>query len=709
VTQVVPVSASASSAGVTSPDPVLRRLTRTEYANSLSDLFGIDFPFAAELPADGQASGFDNIGDALSLSTVLLDSYLKVARKASDLVIGIGSGGAVSEQYPATGSQSEWQEGMPFGTRGGVLAKHFFPRTGEYEVRAFLDNQDMGGESFLLSPTEGVRVFHMRVVISAGPHELIATFPDTYAYREGPIPNLDGHGGAALGGPLDIRASAILPTIQFWLDGKKIKSFGIRGPSIGEAANEARPGPSILARVEITGPFNASAKVDTDARRRLMVCAPRRRSEENACAAKILAPIARRAYRRDVNPSDMAPILASFERKRKTASFDESIGMGLRNILMSPDFLFRLERDPPGVKGGQAYQISDYELATRLSYFLWSTLPDDELLDLAERGRLKDSETLGRQLRRMLSDARAQALADNFGLQWLGLRDIASFRPDRVDYSMFDKGLANDLEEETRLFVRSLLRENRSVLEVISSDYTFLNPRLAQLYGITGVDGPGFRKVHVENSDHRGGVLGQGSILMVTSHAAETSPILRGKWILVNLLNAPPPAPPPGVPPLNTAPASDGHKLTTREQIERHRSSPVCAACHVKMDPYGIALENYDVLGRWRIAQNGRPIDSSAALPHGNVFSGPNGLKEMLLSRSDEFVTATVSRLMTYALGRQLEKGDALAVREIVETAKPNGYRFADLVAGIVNSAPFQMRQARPTNQAMAKTQGDNL
>jgi hypothetical protein len=705
-----PSQAPSSTVSASLAVPVVRRLTRIEYSNSIRDLFGVDFPFIAELPSDAQAAGFDNIGDAMSLSPVLLESYLKVARKVSDLVIGTGSASQVTESFPATGSQYEWHEGLPIGTRGGVLAKYYFPRAGEYELRAFLDSYFPGFGSGPLAPREGVRFFRTRVAISTGPHAFIATFPDNYAEREGPAPNLNGQAGKAapgLGGPIDNQASAILPTIQFWLDGKNVKSFDIHGPTIGEAAFEAGPGPPILLRVEITGPFNPSPVVDTEARRRLVVCSPKWRSQENACAAKILTPVARRAYRRDVNSADMALILAAFSRKRKTASFDDSVGMGLRRILVSPDFLFRLELDPPGVSSGQTYRISDTELATRLSYFLWSSLPDDELLEEARRGQLKDPGKLQHQLRRMLSDQRADALVDNFGVQWLGLRDFASVHPDVVSYAEFDLGLASDFEQETRLFLRSVLRENRSALDLVSSDYTFLNQRLAEHYGVTGVYGPAFRKVKLDGNDHRGGVLSQGSILLVTSHAATTSPILRGKWVLTNLLNSPPPRPPPGVPPLNTKQPSEGRKLTTRELIERHRSSPVCAACHAKMDPYGIALENYDVLGRWRTEENGSPIDSSATLPHGNTFSGPVGLKGLLLSRSEEFVTATVSRLMTYALGRELEKSDVVSVREIVEKTKPTGYRFADLVAGVVNSVPFQTRQARsvdPTRQ-VAKTQ----
>jgi hypothetical protein len=487
--------------------------------------------------------------------------------------------------------------------------------------------------------------------------------------------------------------------MQFWLDGEKIKTFEIQGPGVDEAALAVPPGPPILARAEINGPFDPMAAVDTPARRRLMVCNPRNASDEKACATKILTRVARHAYRREVTTEDMKEILAAYTRKRRSGSFDEAVGMGLSRILISPDFLFRIELDPPGAKPGGIYRVSDTELATRLSYFLWSSIPDDELLDAGRRGRLKGA-LLERQVGRMLADSRADALVSNFAIQWLGLRYFDSVRPDNRAYPEFDDDVAQAFQEETRLFVRTLMRENRSVLDVITSDYTFLNERLAKLYGIEGVNGEAFRKVALEPDSHRGGIISQGSVLMVSSHPAETSQILRGKWVLTNLLNSPPPAPPPGVPPLNTKPAADGRKLTTREQLARHRASPVCESCHSKMDPYGIALENYDVLGRWRTEQNGSPLDTSTALPRGEPFTGPAGLKKLLLARSDVFAAATVSRLMTYALGRKLEKSDEVVVQDIVAAAKPSGYRFNDLILGIISSELFQTRQSAKSAEA---------
>jgi hypothetical protein len=700
---LLPVRAAAledSSSALTQPGAtaVLRRLNRLEYVNSLRDLFGIEFPFATELPADSVTAGFDNIGAALAVSPVLLESYLKAARKASSLVLGIGNTSAVTEQFPVTRSQFAWVPGMPLGTRGGVRVKYYFPHDGRYELRAFLDS----GQAFVKgalarinqTPVEGVRLFRARVAVSAGQHTFIATFPDEYAEHEGAVPNIDGPGGRAVGGPVDTRGSAILPTLQFWLDGKSIRTFSIHGPAVGEAALGAQPGPPILMRAEISGPFEPSSVSDTPARRNLFICVPRRASAESACASKILARVARRAYRRELSDDDMLPLLAAFARKRATAGFDEAIGMGLRTLLMSPDFLFRVERDPPDVQPGQVYRIGDEELATRLSYFLWSSLPDEELLQEAQAGRLHDPANLRREARRMLADPRADALVSNFAFQWLGLRDLDAAHPDLLTYPQFDSGLAGDFAQETRLFLNFIFTENRSVLEVISSNYAFLNERLATLYGVPGVHGDAFRRVELRGNEDRGGILGQGSVLMVTSHAATTSPILRGKWVLTSLLNSPPPAPPPGVPPLDVSPASDGHQLTTREQIERHRTSPVCIACHAKMDPYGFAMENYDVLGQWRTEENASPIDASASLPHGTPFAGPAGLKQVLLERSQAFVMATVSRLLTYALGRPLERGDEPLVREIAQNAAPAGYLFQDLVEGVVNSQLFQSRRA---------------
>jgi Protein of unknown function (DUF1592)./Protein of unknown function (DUF1595)./Protein of unknown function (DUF1588)./Protein of unknown function (DUF1585). len=394
--------------------------------------------------------------------------------------------------------------------------------------------------------------------------------------------------------------------------------------------------------------------------------------------------------------AEVQPFLTAYATARRKHSFDASIAAALRDLLLAPDFLFRLEFDPAGAAPGTAQKVSNWELASRLSFFLWSSIPDDELLNAAGSGKLKDTAVLDGEVRRMLADSRARTLADNFATQWLGLRALEDIKPDAKVYPEFDSGLESAFAEETRLFVRSVIHDNRSVLDLIGADYTFLNERLARIYGIGGVMGPGFRRVSVAQNPERGGLLGQGSVLLLTSHTTKTSPVLRGRWILDNLLNSPPPPPPPGVPPLDES-ADKGRKLTTRQQVERHRSNAVCASCHSRMDPLGFALENFDVVGRWRTRDEGGEIDASGALPDGKAFAGPQGLKDLLLSRPDAFVKATLSRLMTYALGRELDFLDQPAIRQIMRETEAKGYRFADLIGGVVKSVPFQMRQTQDT------------
>jgi hypothetical protein len=667
--------------------PVIRRLNRLEYANAIRDLLAIDLPVAEELPPDGIAGGFDNIGDALSMSPLLLEQYLKVARKVSDFAVGTGDPSPVTESFRAPDAQSAWLgPGVPFGTRGGIRVQHYFPYDGEYSLRAFLERND-------LPKIEGVRFFQTRVELKAGPHVVVAAFPDEFAEREGPVPNVAGPGGPALGGPLDTRGSAIHPTLELRVDNRRVKLFDIAGMTVGEAAFAGTPGPPVMDRLEISGPYNAKGVGDTPSRRRIFVCRPASPEQESACAATIISTIARRAFRRDVAAAELKPFLAQYEKARRKHSFDSSIADAIRDLLLAPDFLFRLEFDPPSAAPRTVRKVSDWELATRLSFFLWSSIPDDELLRSARTGKLREKTGLDAQVRRMLATPAAVTMADNFAGQWLGLRGLAEVKPDAQVYPDFDGAMAAAFEQETRLFVRSVIRENRSVLDLLAADYTYLNEKLARLYGIPGVIGPGFRRVPMTSAPERRGLLGQGSILLITSHTTKTSPILRGKWILDSLLNSPPPPPPPGVPPLEAS-AGKGETLTARQQIERHRKNAACASCHARMDPLGFALENFDVIGRWRSHDEGGEIESSAKLPNGATFSGPQGLRNYLLSRPDEFVSATVARLLTYALGRELDARDQPTIRRILREAEAGGYRFQDLIVAIVNSAPFQMRQA---------------
>ena len=669
---------------------VIRRLNRMEYSNAIRDLLAINLPVAGQLPPDGQAAGFDNIGDALSMSPLLLERYLKLARRVSQLALGVSDPSPVTEIFPASGPQATWQgEGMPFGTRGGTRVSHHFPYDGEYDLRAFLEKQS-------LTPTEGVRFFRTRIRLNAGPHEIIVTFPDEFAAQEGPVSDVGGPGGRALGGPLDLLGTAVRRTIDFRVDGRRVKLFEIAGMNAGHAAMEGLPGPPVLGRIEIIGPYNVTGVSETPSRKRILVCRPSGPADEFDCASKIIATLARRAFRRDVSGADLRPLLATYRAARETQSFEASIAAALRDALLAPDFLFRLEFDAPEAPPGITRPASDFELASRLSFFLWSSIPDDALLNEAGSGRLRDPEVLVRQVRRMLANPRSATLADSFAAQWLGLRELAGTRPDRKAYPEFDSSLMSAFQKETRFFVRSVIRENRSALDLLGADYTYLNERLARNYGIEGVVGPGFRRVSLAGNPQRGGLLGQGGILMLTSHPAKTSPVLRGKWILDNLLNSPPPPPPANVPALDESP-SDGRKLTTREQVERHRADPGCASCHARIDPLGFALENFDVIGRWRTEDEGEVIDPSGSLPSGEKFVGPDGLRELLLSRPDRFARATVERLMTYALGRELDARDQPAVRQILRDAEGDGYRFADLVLGVVTSPPFQLRQTRGT------------
>jgi len=665
---------------------VIRRLNRTEYSNAVRDLLKIDFPYEGDLPRDGGAAGFDNIADSLSFSPVLLETYMKVARKVGDLALGEADASLLTDRYTATKTQAAWQgPSMPFGTRGGVRVRKYFPRTGDYDLRAFLAPTD-------LTPIEGVRSFRTRVRVTAGTHSFIATFLQSSALSEGPVPNIAGEGGSALGGPLDPLGSAVRPKIVFLLDGKMIKTFGIAGPSASEAALGARHGPPHLARVEITGPYKAGPPAETESRQHLLTCQPKRPAQEAACADQIVTTLLRRAWRRDVTPKDTKPYLATFTRSRAEANFGLSISRAVRDILVSPEFLFRLERGPSIATPNSPYRVDDFAVASRLSFFLWSSIPDDELLDVASKNRLRDPAVLEGQVKRMMADRKANALVDNFAMQWLGVingpHPLEGFTPADPQY---DAALGEAFETELRLFLTNLMRENRSLMDIINANYSFVNERLAKNYGIPGVKGAGFRRIVWPENSPRGGIFGMGAILMPNSHTTSTSPVYRGEWVLTSLLNSPPSPPPNNVPPLDAKPVN-GKPLSLRQQTERHRADPVCASCHVGMDPYGFALENFDVLGRWRDADQGGKVDAKAQLPNGISFEGPAGLRKMMTQHSTVFAQATTARMMTYALGRRLEGRDMATVRAITKKAAPE-YRFGDIVLGVVRSTPFMMKK----------------
>ena len=660
--------------------PLIRRLNRTEYANAIRDLFDLELPLAAELPQDQTAAGFDNIADALSMSPLLLERYLKVARRVTQLSTGTSDPSPVVEIFRTKATQAAWQgEGMPFGTRGGIRVTHFFPRDGDYDLRAFLAKES-------LSPLEGVRFFRLRLSkIKAGIHTVIVTFPDEFAEHEGPVLDVGGPGGRPLGGPLDVLGTAIRPALEFRLDGRRVKLFEISGMTSGEAAFDGLPGPPTLGRIEIAGPYNPTGPGQTPSRTKIFTC------HEDNCAPSLLAPLVRQAFRRDITEKDLQPFLKTFASTRAKHSFETAIAAALRDVLLAPDFLFRLELHPT---------LSNFELASRLSFFLWSSLPDDQLLNIAATGKLNQPATLENEVRRLLAHPRAAALLDNVAAQWLGLPALATVAPDRELFPAYDTALRTAFETETRLFLGSLLRENRPVLDLFRANYTYLDERLANHYGIPNITGPGFRRVGLDNHPERGGLLAQGSILLLTSHSTRTSPVLRGKWILDNLLNSPPAAPPANVPPLDETPAN-GRKLTAREQVERHRANPSCASCHDRIDPLGFALENYDAIGRWRSSDEGGPINAKSKLVSGTELDGPQGLKTMLLKRSDEFVHATLERLLTYALGRELQPRDQPTIRDIMRQTEAHGHRFHDLILATVKSA----LAAPPRSESVARVQ----
>ena len=655
-----------------------RRLNRTEYQNAIRDLLAVDVDVTGLLPADDVSRGFDNVTVG-NLSPTLLERYLGAARKISRLAIGIPpkQAGGETVMLPPDLTQEEHFEGLPLGTRGGTAVRYTFPLDAEYEIQVRLQrdrNEHVEGlrgqhtvellldgeriQAFVAKPPPpgkdhaGVdREFNVRVRVSAGPHTVAAVFPK--------------------------QASAMLETerqpyqAHFNMD---------RHPRITPA----------VFSVTVNGPFNAKGPGDTPSRRAIFVCS----TQDEACATRIVSRLARRAYRRPVRAADLAVPMRFFREAQGKEGFEAGIEMALRAVLVSPEFLFRVEQDPAEVKPGTAYRISELELASRLSFFLWSSIPDEELLGLAERGELRKPGVLSGQVRRMLGDERSRMLVTNFADQWLQLRNVAATTPDMRAFPDFDDNLRKAFRRETHLFLESVLREDRSVTELLRANYTFLNERLAKHYGVARVYGSRFRKVTFAEGAERGGLLRQGSILTVTSYATRTSPVIRGKWVLDNILGVPPPPPPPNVPALEETKAAM-KKMTVRERLAEHRRNPACAGCHKLMDPVGFALENYDAVGRWRRAEDGVPVDVSGGLPDGAQFAGVAGLEKALLTRPELFATTVTEKLLTYALGRGVELTDSPAVRQIVRQAQRNNFRFSSLIEGIAGSPSFQMRRAQ--------------
>ena len=676
--------------------PPIHRLNRVEYRNAIRDLLALDIDERALLPPDESGYGFDNIADVLAISPVLLDRYMAAAGKISRLALGDAAIRPAVETY--TVPYTLWQEGrmsedLPFGSRGGLAVRHHFPLDGEYVIRLELQRAYGNHIRGLQEPNDiELRLDRARVGrFTVGGEGVRAPWN---AVSRPTLYEQTADEGLAV--RLDVSAGTRLVSAAF-----------VDRAAVAEGVLEPRPAVSSLAysrdrnaamaldSIEIAGPYGGSTPADTPSRRRVFSCYPAAAADEAGCAAEIVSTLARRAFRRPVDEADTAPLLALYAEGRREGGFERGIQLAVRGMLIDPEFLFRIERDPDGVPPATAYPVSDLELASRLSFFLWSSLPDDELLDLAAAGRLREPGVLPAQVARLLDDPRSDAFIDNFFGQWLLLRNMRTVAPDPDAFPDFDENLREAMRQETALFVASQVRDDRSVLDLLRADYTFLNERLARHYGVANVYGNHFRRVNVAGR-RRGGLLGQGSVLTATSYPNRTSPTKRGLWVLESLLGSPPPPAPPEVPGLPDAdhPRQD-RRLSMRERMEIHRISPVCASCHVLMDPLGFSLENYDGIGAWRTTEDGAPIDVASRLPDGSRFAGPHGLRDILLGAEERFVETLAEKLLTYALGRGIEYHDAPAVRGVARGAAANDYRWSSLVLGVVESTPFQMRRSR--------------
>ncbi len=672
------------AASAARPNPgrteTLRRLNRTEYQNAIRDLLALDIDAASLLPPDESGHGFDNV-TVSDLPPTLLDRYISAAQKISRLAIGRTQSSLQSDviRVPADLTQEDQLPGLPIGTRGGVAVPYTFAENGEYDIQVWLARSLEGNVSGLREP----RPHEMILLIDRAP---VATFTiqksadvaDTLIDRD-------------LKTRVAVSAGPHELAVTFVKDGSSLLETG-RQPLQSHYNDRRHPRISpAIDQISVTGPYAATGAGDTPSRRRLFVCQPV--GDEEKCAKEILTTLMRRAYRRPISKADGEGPMAFYREGRAGGDFDAGIGRALSAVLINPEFLFRVEAVPKKTPAGGAYRISDLELASRLSFFLWSSIPDDELLDAAIRGKLSRPEELEKQTRRMLADRRSFNLATNFAGQWLRLRNLEAVNPNANQFPDFDDNLRQAFRQETELFIDSVLREDRSVLDLIKADYTFLNERLAKHYGIPGVYGSRFRRVTLTPESKRGGLLRQGSVLSVTSYATRTSPVIRGVWVLSNIFGAPPPPPLPNVPSLdeNAVAAS----LPMRERLAAHRNNAVCANCHRTIDPVGFSLESFNAIGQWRDHEgDDQPIDASGALPGTGEFGGVAGLEQGLLSRPELFAGTLTEKLLTFALGRGVEYYDAPAVRKIVREAAPDDYRFSSLILGIVKSVPFQNRRS---------------
>lgn len=668
----------------------IHRLNRSEYGNAIRDLLGFQIDPAEYLPADDEGYGFDNIADILRVSPSLLDQYLGASSKIASLAVGDPSTRPVSTIYraPPDLAQDDHIDGLPLGTRGGLVAEHYFPLDAEYDFSVFLTRNIVGYMTGL-----------------EWPHELEILI-DGDAVFSAPV------GGEADNAMSDENFSAAADAIDARLRARVPVQAGMHEVGVTfvrrNSAETHEPlqlhtrnldlqdmnGLPTVDYVNVIGPFDAAGPGQTASRARIFSCRPEAASEELDCAEQILSELAYRAFRQPVTERDLGLLLGIYAAGREGGTFEHGIQNALRVILTSPEFLFRKEPDPDGAAPGSIHPLDDFSLASRLSFFLWSSVPDRELLDLAEQRRLSDPDVYGAQVKRMLTDPRAFALVENFASQWLFLRNLKSARPDVATFPNFDENLRRALARETELFVDSVIREDRSVLDLLDADYTFLNERLAKHYDIPGVYGSHFRRIEVAEESRRG-LLGHGSILTVTSYPNRTSPVLRGKFVMENLLGTPPPAPPPDVPALEeNEPGREARSV--RDRLAEHRENPVCASCHDVMDPLGLALENFDAVGRWRTREPGGDVDASGELANGRAVKGPLDLREALLEDPERFASVLAEKLLIYALGRGLSYHDMPTVRGIVRDAADDDYRFSSLILGIASSAQFRMKRVQP-------------
>jgi mono/diheme cytochrome c family protein len=688
------LQASLDAHAAAHPDPgraSIRRLNRVEYANAVRDLLDLPVDLHRELPQDNSGYGFDNVADVLSVSPTLMDRYLAVAGKVARLALGLGPVRPVVTAYdvPKDGSimnggrpafNERESDDLPLGSRGGGAFNYFARADGQYDVTGWL-NANTNNETDR-EPQDRVTV---RVAMTAGAHVVGLSFRRQLAPDE-TVQTLRNDLDKV---PLPLDAPVMLP-MDVAIDGVRVRTVEVPSYRLSQRYSQ-RNFPRDVQEIDVAGPYEATGPGDTASRRRILLCRPATASAEPACAQRIIAALARRAWRQPVREADLAPLLRLYAQERATSDFEHGIAAALEAILVSPRFLFVIESDPLAAAPGLVHPVSDIDLASRLSLFLWSSIPDETLLHLAESGELHQRAVLDAQITRMLDDRRASALTDNFAGQWLYLRNLDQQRPDPAVFPDFDSHLRRAMATETSLFFGHVVAANRPITDFIDADYTFLNHRLAAHYGIPGVTGTDFRQVALDPAWHRGGLLGQASILTVTSYGNHTSVVKRGKWIMENLLAAPPPPPPADVPALRES--IDGRPLTAREQLELHRQNPACAGCHVRMDPLGFALENFNGIGAWRTHDAGQTIDVGAVLPEGTHFSGLSGLRQVLMDRRDQFAQAFTERLMIYALARGVGPQDRPAIRAIARAAAVDNYRIRTIIRGIVESDGFRLRK----------------